>query len=446
MMKKTMILAIMAVTLLVAADAAMAASYYSFPPGKEVCTSIQFGNDGGGEYTLMANDPGYPDEPWIDNHYTSFVSGPNNIISVPLCFSSIGRSLSETTNIQVIVETPTGNVTHSYGICVDSFWDTDVISGEATGNACDIMGAHTDLFSAAFLQPTQYASPGASVEYSLILDSDTPMTISISKGAGTVQLSSSAGSVDIDGSEETVKISMTAPQAEGTYDFSVVASVNGCSADDCVRTIEGTLVVADPTNTPQAGFYATLSPETKSILDQGITSFTVSVRNFGNGQTITVLVSADEGIETDFSGYTSFIETGETKNIKFNVRPITDEKKTYEIKATVKGADQTQRTTSAWLTVDELTGDASKLGAEDLMDDINNDGVVTLEEWDSLQSMTGNVIRDDAIPGDSTPEGTNWLLYMGIIIIVAAAVAAGYFFYTKKQKGGSGPTWESIGA
>ncbi|MCD6496273.1 MAG: hypothetical protein J7K54_03310 [Candidatus Aenigmarchaeota archaeon] len=425
-----------------------AATYYSIQPAKEVCTSILFGQDGGGEYTLQASDPGEAEgNPWIDNHFTSFVAGPDNIVSVPVCFSAVSRALGDEGNIHITVSTPRGNISYDYGVCVAQYSDVDITEGAATGSPCDVMGGHTDLFSASFTQPEMYARPGESAVFNLILDSSTDMTVSIAKASGDVQMRASETYAQLGGGQQEIQVEVNAPSAAGDYPFSVSVNAEGCSIDDCSRTVDGILHVADASATPKAGFFIWLSPKTKSITGQQSTQFVARVQNYGEGQEVTVMVTADEGLDTDFSPYTVFIEKGQSKSIPFNVRPSENAKASYKITAVAQGKDGTKRSAKSWLTVDEMVADADKLGQDDFIKKYNENGGASLEDWEELESLTGNVIDNSDIVFDEPPPGPGLWVYIIAAVIVAAIAIGGFIFYRKYQQTSSeqGPTWEDLG-
>lgn len=434
-------------TLLFASANARAATYYSLQPAKEVCTSIMFGQDGGGEYTLQASDPGEAEGmPWIDNHFTSFVAGPDNLVSVPVCFSAVSRALGDEGNVHITVSTPRGNTSYDYGVCVAQYSDVDITQGAATGSPCDVMGGHTDLFSAAFTQPEMYANPGESAVFTLILDSDVAMEVSVAKASGDVQMRASETQVGLGDGQQEIQVEVSAPSAPGDYHFSVAVSTQGCSIDDCRRTVDGILHVADASATPQAGFFIWLSPKSKSIIGQQSTQFVARVQNYGEGQKITVMVNADEGIDTDFSPYSVFIEKGQSKSIPFNVRPAENEKASYKITAVAQGADGTKRSAKSWLTVDEMVADADKLGQDDFISKYNENGGASLDDWEELESLSGNVIDNTNTSFGETPAGPTPWIYIIAAVIVAALAIGGFIFYKKyQQSGGQEPTWEDLG-
>ncbi len=424
-----------------------AATYYSMTTGKEICTSILFGQDGGGEYTLTAEDPGVSEgKPWVDNHFTSFVASSENLVSVPICFSSIGRKLADEGNVVITIKTPTGTVNHEYGVCVAKYEDVDITAGPAEGSPCEVMGSNTDVFSAGLDQPELYAQPGETVSYSIILDSSTPMTVSIAKSSGDISLMTTESSVVLGSGPESITLNVLSPDSPGDYHFSVLATVDDCNIDDCTREVDGILhVTASVSEEPQASFYVWLTPETKSIMGQKATEFNMKVQNYGEGQEITAVVTTGDGLETDFAPYTTFVKKGESKSIPFNVRPSVAESSTYKLTVSVQGADGTRRSASSWLTVDEMVADASKMGQDYFIESYDPEEV-TLGDWEELRSVTGSVTYDDDIDFDATTEAPNYMIY---IIIAVVAVVAGVLVFIVYKKGSSqsseGPTWGDLG-
>jgi hypothetical protein len=424
---------------------AQAATYFSVKPGNEVCSTIVFGQHGRGEYTLYAEEPATGGD-WIDNHFTSFIAGPENIIVVPLCFSAMNRNLGDQANIHVTVDTPGGNVSYDYGVCVSRYEDVDVVEGSASGNACDAMAGHTDIFSAALDQPEKYADPGESVSFTLVLDSSLPLTLEIAKGTAEMSIVASQSAVDAGGGQQEVQLQVVAPSSAGDYDFIVVVSVKGCAIGDCQRSVRGVLHVRPAQQTPQAGFYAWLTPETKSIMGQQTTMYVLRFQNYGDGQQLSAAVALDEGLESDFSPYSAFLVKGESRSVTFTVRPTTADTKTYKLSAVVTGADGGKRSADAWLTVDEMVADASKLDQVDFIEDYEAGGGASLEDWEELRSVTG------AVPGGdgrqpvttTTPAGPNYLVWVVTAVVIAVIAIIILFVYNRMRVSGEG-AWESLG-
>jgi len=423
-----------------------AATYFSVKPDKELCTTIVFGQHGRGEYTLTAKEP-VTGGGWIDNHFTSFVAGPDNIIVVPICFSAKGRKVGNQANIHVTVSTPSsGNLTYDYGICVSKYEDVDIVEGEATGDACDRMGGHTDIFSAALAQPERYADPGEIVTYTLVLDSGLPLTLEIAKGTEAMRITASKTSVEAGAGQQQVPLQIAAPSTAGDYDFIVMVSVQGCNIADCQKAVRGVLHVRKVAEKPQAGFYAWLTPETKSIIGQQSTMYVLKFQNYGDSQQLTASVSLEAGLESDFSPYSVYLSKGESKSITFTVRPTTTDRKTYKLSAVVTGDDGTKRSADAWLTVDEMVADASKLDQDGFIAEYDAGGGASLEDWEELRSVTGAAPAGGGeIPiGPEPAPGPNIFLWAVIGIVVVVIVLMIIIIYKKTMVEG-GASWEGLG-
>jgi hypothetical protein len=400
-----------------------AAELFAINSGEEKCISVKFGEDGGGDYTLTLDDPGLPDEPWVDNHYTSYIASRSNIVSVPLCFSTIGRSLGDEVILKGTLNTPTGEIDLEYGVCVASVESTDVITGSVSGSV-------------------KFAAPGQDVTYTLRLDSMVPVTLRISQSSGDFTLGASESSVDVDGEPEEVTISVTAPSQTGNYPFSLMVSAEGCDIDDCRREVTGMLRVEEPEDQPQAGFLVWLTPPTKSITRDKVVQFQVAVKNYGPGQEITLTVSVDDGLHTTFAPYSTFVEKGEGESLPATVRVTSEEGTSFDIRATAVGADGKSRSDTATLKVDEMVSDAELL---DLDFDEDDAETVTLDDWKDLKA---DVPSPDDGPGDFEPSPTpspDYTLYIIIVAVIAAVGITGFYIYRKSQSGESGPGWEDLG-
>lgn len=423
---------------------AQAATYFSVKPENELCTTIVFGQHGRGEYTLYAQEPPVGGD-WVDNHFTSFVAGPENLVVVPLCFSAKGRKLGDQANIYVTVDTPEGNVSYDYGVCVSKYEDVDVFGGAASGGACDSMAGHTDVFSASFTQPEMYADLGETVTFTLLLDSSLPLTLDISKGTAEMSIVASQSAVAAGDVQQEVQLQVVAPTTPGDYDFIVIVSVQGCAISDCQKSVRGVLHVEPADERPQTGFFAWLTPETKSIMGQQTTMYVLRFQNYGEGQEMSSSVALDDGLESDFSPYSVFLAKGESRSITFTVRPTTADIRTYKLSAVVTGADGGKRSADAWLTVDEMVADADKLDQDGFIADYEASGGASLEDWEELRSVTGAVPggdgRTDVPTTAPAPNYMIWIVTAVVIVIIAVIIL---FIYKKMRVEGEG-AWENLG-
>ncbi len=446
--KSMLVLVIFSLVLL--SGVADAATYYAIPPNEEVCTSVKFGNDGRGEYTLTVDEPGSGDSAWADNHYTSYLANENNIVSVPICFSSIGRSIGDEAIIRATLITPTGKTDFEYGICVSSYGDIDITKGAVDENVCEAMGEYTDIFSASFTEPRKTAVPGADVSFDLVIDSHTEMALKITKSSGDLAISASAGEVALGEEPAEVSIGMKAPSAEGEHPFSVMVYADGCTIDDCRREVDGVLVVQDATEQPQAGFMLWLTPESKSVVRDRTTQLSLLARNYGDGQEITFSIVVEDGLETGFVPYTKFIAKGGSEQVPVYLRVTAEDGERFGVTAIARGKDGTERSSKSWLIVDEMKSDAALMGSDDFVDDYG-DTDVTLDEWEGLKSSSSGASSSDFNPsGFESPSQPaqlpDYLIYIVIIAVVAVVAIVGFMFYKKSQvQSDQGLTWKDLG-
>ncbi|MBN1896517.1 MAG: hypothetical protein JW789_02200 [Candidatus Aenigmarchaeota archaeon] len=441
-MKRVFLLVALAVLL---SPSVQAAQLFAMKPGSEVCTTIRFGDDGRGEYVLAIDDPGMPNEPWVDNHYTRYISSESNKITIPICFSTIGHSIGEEILLTAELDTPKGEKTFEYGICTAEYEDIDFVSS-IKGSVCEAIGQHTDIMSASFSEPKKYAVPNADVTFALIVDSNFETGASISKASGDMQLTASKSTINLGNDPVSVEIRMKAPSEEGDYPFSVIVSLPGCEVDDCRREVAGVLSVSEASGQPQAGFMAWLTPENKNAEREKTVQLSFLVRNYGTGQEVTLSVAPDEGVTTNFVSYSTFIGKGDSENMPVSVRVTAKDGEQFEVRATATGKDGTSRTASSWLTVNEMKNDAQASGNNEIAEKADDDDV-TLDEWDGFKSkLEGSDYNDDdfvSVTGSAPP---NYTLYVAIIVIVALVAVSGFYIYRKSQsQQEGGPTWESLG-
>jgi hypothetical protein len=452
MMKENfcLLIALSALLLLLAVPSnAQAALYFSMPPDSETCITQSFGYNGIGEYTLTVDDPGYAEgKPWVDNHYTQFHARLDNIVVVPLCFSTYGREDMEQALIKVTVSTPTGTETYDYGVCVSDYSDVDSFSS-VQEEICKAMAESTDIFSAGFVQPEKYANPGETVNFTLLLDSDLPLSLSLAKSSGSVSIVADRTSVQLGSGQEEVNIRVVAPSAPGDYEFGVMVSVEGCSIADCRREVGATVHVA---GMPNSSFDMWLAPDNKNIVGVQSTQYSLTVQNYGPRQTFSLAIGIPNGVESDFIPHSVPIETGIPYTNYFNVRPKASQKNSYKVTATVTAADGSKKSLNAWLTVDEMVGDAQRDAAvnpndQNAADEFTNDynsGGVTLDEWNDYKSVTGGTTGGNETGGGEAPQGPNMILWIVIAVVVVVVVVLVFIIYSRTRVEG-GPSWESLG-
>jgi hypothetical protein len=417
-----------------AVPSASAATYFAMAPGDETCVSVQFGNSGRGEYTLRVSDPGEAlGTPWVDVHFTSLLARPDNIVTVPVCFSAIGRKIGDSAPITMTISTPKGEQEKEYGICVSRNEDVD-LTGDLTQDPCEGMGDHTDLFTASLTEPEIYVSPGEEVEYTLVIDSTVDATAMIAKSSGQMAIAASLASVEVGDGAKSVTLTMQAPAQAGDYPFGVMVSLDGCALDNCRREAQGILHVMteeDEGDVEEAALFIWLTPEAAGTTGTQAKQLTLDVRNYGNGQKVTVAVSVEEGLETDFSPYTVYIEKGEEKEMPVMVVPTSPGNARYRIAATATGEDGKKRSAEAWLTVDEMVADAGLLGEDDFVDNYDPQ-TVTLDEWVDVDP-TGAAAPDDGESPDApaVPEWSTIMLIVAAVIAAAAIAGAAFLLYRR---------------
>ena len=434
---------------LVVPSNAQAALYFSMPPDSETCITQSFGYNGIGEYTLTVDDPGYAEgKPWVDNHYTQFHARLDNIVVVPLCFSTYGRTDMEQARIKVTVSTPSGTETYDYGVCVSDYSDVDYFSS-VQEEVCRAMAESTDIFSASFVQSDKYANPGETVNFTLLIDSDISLSMGLAKSSGSVSLVADKSNVQLGSGPEEVNIRVVAPSAPGDYEFGVMVSAEGCSLADCRREAIATVHVA---GMPNSSFDMWLAPENKNIVGVQSTQYSLTVQNYGPRQTFSLAISIPNGVESDFILHSVPLEQGVPYTNYFNVRPKSSQKSSYKITATVTAADGVKKSLNSWLTVDEMVGDAqrdaavnpnNRAAADEFTNDYNSGGV-TLDEWNGYKSVTGAATGGNETGGGEVPEGPNMLLWVVVAVIVIAVVVLVFILYSRTRVEG-GPTWDSLG-
>ena len=205
------ILAFVFLTVLVPTASAQQILYLSMKSGSEFCDTIIFGGYGNGEYTLDVDDPGYPNDPWVDIHRASFTAGPNNPVLVPVCFNTENRRRGDEAVIKMTLETPQTNITLNYGICVSDYEDADIVI--STDDPCSVSGTHTDIYTMALLEEDIYAKPGETVYSEILISSDMDLSVSLDKESGP-SMTMGSTTIELPG-DERISMEIDAPGEPG---------------------------------------------------------------------------------------------------------------------------------------------------------------------------------------------------------------------------------------
>jgi len=422
---------LIAIFLLISAPSALASetTFFAMKPDKEFCFSVTFGQNGRGEYTFTMSDPEYPRRGWVDNHRTSFTSGPDNPVIIPVCFSTRNRRVGDYVLLRSTLETPEGITTHDYGICVSRNEDADVV--ESDRNPCETTSLYTDLFSIGFVESEKFSAPGQKVAFTLLVSSEFDAQIILDKESGPA-MEIGVTTVQMPG-QQSVGISMDAPSQAGDYPFTLKAKVSGCNQTSCVKSVTGILHVAQPSNLE--GFRVELAPQNKNIVGTQTATFSLTVRNLDAQQIFSISIDMPSQLNTDFKPLQASIGRGASRTIEFSVAPASTERNLYMIKAVVEDSKGDKKVTESYLTVEEAAGDAQRVAetVPKFQEDANSyegkyDTSPTINDWKDV-----NDAADAAIKGGKSVEGQpasplNWVF----ILLAAVGISLVVFFIYRK--------------
>ncbi len=402
------------------------AVYIAMNPDSEFCDSIIFGEDGKGEYTLDITDPGYPDRSWVKIHRASFTAGPLNPVIVPVCFHTWGRAKGDEAVLNVNLETPKGNISLDYGICVSDFEDVDV--GVVGDNPCEATIVHTDIFSMDLLESDIYARRGESVSTGLLVSSDMYLTVNLDKVSGP-SMSIGMTTVQLPG-QERIEIGLEAPDTEGTYDFTISGKVDGCDKSSCEKTVTGNIHVTES----QEGFSVYISQKNRNVIGTHSVTYFLTIDNMGDTGKFKVTLETDENIETDFGDMEITIAGGTKRILGIVVVPKAVDNKVHVIKASVEDESGAKKVAEAYLTIDEAVSDVNRAEEKnpDLKDDEYRDDYESdwgLEDWEQKNEEITENEDDDDEPEE--PQEVGWIVW-----VVAAGAIAGvsvYYIYRKTK-------------
>jgi hypothetical protein len=415
--------------LIPAAAASQPITFLAMNPDTEYCISVIFGENGRGEYTLIVDDPDYPQRVWVDTHRASFTSGPSNPVIVPVCFSTENRRVGDEVVLHFTLETPEEDIRYDYGICVSRHEDVDVIvSGD---DPCKASSSHTDVFNADLVESEKYAVPGERVTYTLLLSSEFDMSVLLDRETGP-KMNISSTRVTMPG-EHAVDIVIDSPQEPADYVFTIAARAAGCDDPSCLKRVSGILHVAREPGLK--GFRVELSPKNKNVVGIQAATFYITVHNFEAVQDFRVNVELDPSLDTDFNPLEVRVGKDKSKQVDFTVIPGSAEHKLYIIRAEAEAADGMKKTAESFLTVEEPVSDAKRFAEKDPgllpdADDYANQyrAGANLDDWQDIQDL-GRTSEDDGEPlPDGQPAPLNWLFIAAAVVAVASII---FFIYKR---------------
>ncbi len=416
--------------LLVPAASALETTYVSIRPNTEFCTYVVFGDYGRGEYTLMIEDPGYPDSPWVDVHLASFTSGPKNPVLIPVCINTKGRSIGDEVLLNFAIESPDKVVRYDYGVCVSNHEDADVV--ESSENPCEAASSHTDLFSFDLMESEIYSDPGEKVNFTLLLSSEFDLQISLDRESGPA--------MDIEKTifhtpgEYTIGLSVVSPSKAGDYPFVIVANADNCGYPSCEKKVTGILHVSRPS--VLEAFRVELSPKNRNVVGIRSAKFYITIHNFEADQTFSVNLESDTSLVTDFIPTQIKVVSGTSRMVDFTIAPKTPDRKVYIIRTYVENDQGIKKTAESFLTVDEAAGDIQrsaesdpslKKDADDYADKYKT--LPSIDDWKNIKSIKDSPGNGQP-PAAGPPPVINWVL----IAAAAVAVAAIVFYMYKKTR------------
>ncbi len=427
--RKSVAFALSAFLLIAGSAAAEETLYLAMHPDTEFCMSIHFGDSGRGDYTLLVDDPGYPGRGWIDTHLTSFTSGPNNPVLVPICFITKDRRVGEEALLRFTMETPSGEKTSNIGICVSRHEDADVV--ESPDNPCRAASSHTDVFSADLAEDEKYSIPGERVKFTLLVSSEFDMRVILDKESGP-KMNITSTVVDMPG-DQSVDIFIDSPDDPGDYVFTITARAEGCDDPSCQKKMSGILHVAQSAS--MEGFRVEISPRNKNVPDSQAAKLYVTIHNFEAEQEFRVNVEMDASLETDFNPLDVKVPKDKSAQIDFTVIPGTDEHKLYLIRVFAQSEQGIKKSAESFLTVEEPVSDAGRYAesdpglrpeADDYADSYH--AGASLDDWQNIQDLGRTSGDDPTPPPNNQPGYLTWILIAGAVVAGASII---FFIYKR---------------
>ncbi len=460
--------------------------YLSIPNSSVKCVNILLPDDAGyfgqGKVDYVITMEPEPSLTWSDFSYQEVGVDSNNTAKIPICFSSFGRPVgncSEPFEIRIRAPGIVDKVWHG-GACASKFADFDTHGGTADSAASGL--SDVEVFSVGLRESARYTSPGGEAGFMLYLESQAELDITVGVEADNglvVTPLSAAVSTGEENEFHEIALNATAPDTEGSYDFTVTATASDCgSGSMCSRHATGKLVVGDG---PQQGFTVSLFPENINTREPEPVTYRLAIINMGESDQFTITSSLPEGVDTTFVEDTITVGSGDHRTLTFTVTP-SSVSSSYELDFTVASSAGVEKPVTAYISTNEMLTDSlrSLESINQYDSEAASDAQAELDSWystyqsssygsglqeysglrDSLEEArkeaadsfqgsqetgTGEKTGNEADAGERNYTGTSGPgddLNPIYVILPAAALLLGVAFVIVRKKGRSKEEWD----
>ncbi len=342
--------------LIAPAQALMDNFYFTIPPEDSRCITTRLPIDlntlSKGYYTLeTASD--FP----VNLEYIKTFAEAVNIVRVPICFYSQGKQEGDFSYYTIKASAMSLYREFQGGICVSGRQDVESREPGEGQSPCELINGYEDLFYISFLEPVQWALPGTSINYTLLVQSMNSLDLDITFSSG-LQLNPQRVSVRIPetGRAEPVSLEVKAPNS-GEHEIKARARAKigdrYCDIPFCLMEANTTLSVG---SLVRSGFGVFTFPQFLSVDFAEAIPYTIFIENRDDEAGFNVQIRLPEGLQADWTRKTVSVKKDERKELGVNITPLSQEPGQYTIEFSVSsgGIEQSQE---AYLSVKEIESD-----------------------------------------------------------------------------------------
>jgi len=277
-------------------------------------------------------------------------------------------------------------------VCVSAYADIDIPS-RSSRNGTETINDHVDLFDAALIPHRKVAKVGEETEFKLNVESYADLDVELEAGDEIdMVLQSASVSVSKSSPKKAVKVTVTAPDESGEYEFTVTAKAD-CDEGFCERVAKGILHVIGVDDTvSDLSYTLSVFPTNINIKELEPVEFEATVHNPGSEKNLNITLDVPSTLTSDFEYQEITVASGEEKSIAFTVTPKEELslgiiKVTSKYTTTYNEEEKVyQKFVTAQITTNEMLSDTMRYAGElmsEADDDTRNDITSAMDDWAS---------------------------------------------------------------
>ncbi len=406
--------------------------------------------------TIIELDKG--DSPWADTTYNKVVMDTGVVNRNPVCFLYSGREEGEFSFYNINLRSSDLDASNSIfgGLCISGYEDADTGIEAASGtDVCELLSENADIIDISFGEDVTQAGPEEVVTKTLYVTSYATLRIRLSI-ATNLQNDFSEAVVSTSPSRPTSirPFKVKAPEAEGEYEMTVLAQVEGCGIQACRKQKNSIISVKEGAKT---GFSASVIPKNINLKSPGEVSLRVVISNYGRPADFVISAASEPSMRIEPESRTVAVGQNEEKTSAFTAFPGNDSLYRLDFKITSPDAESL---ITSYISVGEVLTDGLRYAADtertlttDAREELRKARLAYEAEYnrtsygedieayetfvetiDGLKQTSGGEGNVTKPPAKPTEGGLDWMLLSIPLIIIAAVVLV--LVAIKKAKSG----------